>query len=57
MITVHLKYEIDAEKLDDFEEYGRLHQALRAPFLRPLDGPPVVGVGVGVGVGEERARG
>ncbi|MGW7225491.1 NIPSNAP family protein [Streptomyces sp. CBMAI 2042] len=23
MITVHLKYEIDAEKLDDFEEYGR----------------------------------
>ncbi|WP_350349555.1 NIPSNAP family protein [Agromyces sp. G08B096] len=23
MITVHLRYEIDADKLDDFEEYGR----------------------------------
>ena len=23
MITVHLKYEIDADKLADFEEYGR----------------------------------
>lgn len=23
MITVHLKYEIDADKLEDFEEYGR----------------------------------
>ncbi|MFB6838692.1 NIPSNAP family protein [Streptomyces sp. NPDC056361] len=23
MITVHLKYEIDPDKLDDFEEYGR----------------------------------
>ncbi|MGC5221807.1 NIPSNAP family protein [Micromonospora sp. DT81.3] len=24
MITVHLRYEIDADKLSDFEEYGRL---------------------------------
>ncbi|MCZ4119820.1 NIPSNAP family protein [Streptomyces sp. H39-S7] len=23
MITIHLKYEIDADKLADFEEYGR----------------------------------
>lgn len=23
MITVHLKYEIDPDKLEDFEEYGR----------------------------------
>ncbi|MGC5169714.1 NIPSNAP family protein [Microbacterium sp. DT81.1] len=23
MITVHLRYEIDADKLSDFEEYGR----------------------------------
>ncbi|NYE96373.1 hypothetical protein FHU41_002623 [Psychromicrobium silvestre] len=23
MITIHLRYEIDAEKLADFEEYGR----------------------------------
>ncbi|GGW42513.1 MULTISPECIES: NIPSNAP family protein [Streptomyces] len=23
MITIHLKYEIDADKLEDFEEYGR----------------------------------
>ncbi|MEU1119703.1 MULTISPECIES: NIPSNAP family protein [unclassified Streptomyces] len=23
MITVHLKYEIDTDKLEDFEEYGR----------------------------------
>jgi len=23
MITIHLTYEIDAEKIDDFEEYGR----------------------------------
>ncbi|MET9091254.1 NIPSNAP family protein [Streptomyces cyaneofuscatus] len=112
MITVHLKYEIDAEKLDDFEEYGRrwvrlvnrfggTHHGYFLPsegdsdiayalfsfpslsayeqyrsdsmsdpecqeafalaretrcikryerrFLRPLDGPPVVGVGEGRG--------
>ncbi|CAM5602142.1 NIPSNAP family protein [Streptomyces cyaneofuscatus] len=110
MITIHLKYEIDAEKLDDFEEYGRrwvrlvnrfggTHHGYFLPsegdsdiayalfsfpslaayeqyrsdsmsdpecqeafalaretrcikryerrFLRPLDGPPVVGVGEG----------
>ncbi len=23
VITIHLKYEIDADKLEDFEEYGR----------------------------------
>ncbi|MFG3039438.1 NIPSNAP family protein [Streptomyces sp. NPDC048330] len=28
MITIHLKYEIDADKLEDFEEYGRRWIAL-----------------------------